>query len=55
MSEIILFGVGLVMGIGLTIAWITGVAKVGSVGGRFNIYHDTHLSRYELLGYKGPE
>ena len=45
----------------------TGVAKVGSVGGRFNIYRDTRTEaqyqtgergtrlEYALLGYKGPE
>jgi hypothetical protein len=45
----------------------TGVAKVGSVGGRFNIYRDTRFEgqiqvgyrtdtvEYALLGYKGPE
>lgn len=49
----------------------TGIAKVGSVGGRFNIYRDTRTEaqwdaitpgayrsdpvEYALLGYKGPE
>ena len=45
----------------------TGIAKVGSVGGRFNIYRDTRFEgqiqvgyrtdtvEYALLGYKGPE
>ena len=46
-----------------------GVAKVGNVGGRFNIYRDTRTEarynlttatesakiEYALLGYKGPE
>ena len=44
-----------------------GVAKVGSVGGRFNVYRDTRTEaqfiagarakrlEYALLGYKGPE
>ena len=45
-----------------------GVAKVGNVGGRFNVYRDTRteaqynlgktgpdLVEYALLGYKGPE
>lgn len=44
-----------------------GIAKVGSVGGRFNIYRDTrteaqyqqgartNVVEYALLGYKGPE
>ena len=46
-----------------------GVAKVGNVGGRFNVYRDTrteaqynlaqpnegHKLEYALLGYKGPE
>lgn len=45
----------------------TGIAKVGSVGGRFNIYRDTRteaqyqvgvrtaMVEYALLGYKGSE
>jgi hypothetical protein len=45
----------------------TGIAKVGSVGGRFNVYRDTRFEgqiqsgsrtdtvEYALLGYKGPE
>jgi len=44
----------------------TGVAKVGSVGGRFQVYRDTRTDaqnlagrrttvEYALLGYKGPE
>lgn len=49
----------------------TGIAKVGSVGGRFNVYRDTRTEaqwdaitpgayrtepvEYALLGYKGPE
>ena len=45
----------------------TGVAKVGSLGGRFNVYRDTRTEaqfiagardqrlEYALLGYKGPE
>ena len=43
-----------------------GVAKVGNVGGRFNVYRDTRTEanynmgsgnkvEYALLGYKGPE
>jgi len=46
-----------------------GVAKVGNVGGRFNVYRDTRTeaqynlgqstpnqkTEYALLGYKGPE
>ena len=44
-----------------------GVAKVGSLGGRFNVYRDTRTEaqfqsgsrnqplEYALLGYKGPE
>jgi hypothetical protein len=44
-----------------------GIAKVGSVGGRFNVYRDTRteaqyqtgqrtsLVEYALLGYKGAE
>jgi hypothetical protein len=44
----------------------TGVAKVGTVGGRFQVYRDTRTDaqnltgqrtsvEYALLGYKGPE
>jgi hypothetical protein len=47
----------------------TGIAKVGTVGGRFTIYRDTRTEaqllggvrsaadaiEYALLGYKGPE
>jgi len=45
----------------------TGVAKVGNLGGRFNVYRDTRTEaqfeagtrsarlEYALLGYKGPE
>ena len=42
-----------------------GVAKVGNLGGRFNVYRDTRTEgnniddasrpEYALLGYKGPE
>ena len=43
-----------------------GVAKIGNVGGRFNVYRDTRTEsnhnldatekvEYALLGYKGPE
>ena len=42
-----------------------GVAKIGSLGGRFNVYRDTRTEgnnvndasrpEYALLGYKGPE
>ena len=42
-----------------------GVAKIGNLGGRFNVYRDTRTEgnnvndaarpEYALLGYKGPE